>query len=225
MCVGGGAILDSLCRVGRSVRLQFRTVPYRYAIVLEIVAFATFTIKFFLCQTTTNFFLNEPKKVLFFLPNGSLRSHTSHGSKNLRAINRNAFVPICDKLIDIGTMGESALKSHMKSERHKNRAAMRNDNECIKSFFAQKPCGSPQALSTPKQDANNNELCIPASPHPTLGALSYQCINKLHCKGYCVESRNSVNSETYSITSVIQIFWKYWQIIRKCFRIAKLSKC
>jgi len=30
--------------------------------------------------------------VYFVLPNGSLRSHTRLGSKNLRAINRNAFV-------------------------------------------------------------------------------------------------------------------------------------
>jgi len=206
VCVGGGGYTGfALSR--RSVRpspISYGTVPVRNSTGNSSVC--NFHDQVFFAPDNNKKNLNEPKKVLFFLPNGSLRSHTSHGSKNLRAINRNAFVPICDKLIDIGTMGESALKSHMKSERHKNRAAMRNDNECIKSFFAQKPCGSPQALSTPKQDANNNELCIPASPHPTLGALSYQCINKLHCKGYCVESRNSVNSETYSITSVIQIF-------------------
>ncbi len=84
--------------------------------------------------------------------------------KEFKGDKQKCLCSLCDKLIDIGTMGESALKSHMKSERHKNRADVRNDNECIKSFFAQKPCGSPQALSTPKQDANNNELCTPAPP-------------------------------------------------------------
>jgi len=73
-------------RWSRQVDSHFRTLPYRYAIVREIVAFANFTIKFFLRRTTTDFFLKWAKISVFFLPNCSPRSHTSLGSKNLRAI-------------------------------------------------------------------------------------------------------------------------------------------
>jgi hypothetical protein len=139
-------------------------VQYRYAIVREIVAFATFTINFFYAPENNGFFFKMSKNKCIFSAKWLSQESYKPWLKEFKGDKQKCLCSLCDKLIDIGTMGESALKSHMKSERHKNRADVRNDNECIKSFFAQKPCGSPQALSTPKQDANNNELCTPAPP-------------------------------------------------------------
>jgi len=48
-------------RWSRRVDSHFRTVLYRYAIVREIVAFAIFTINYFLRQTTTDFFSKMSK--------------------------------------------------------------------------------------------------------------------------------------------------------------------
>ena len=39
--------------------------------------------------------------------------------KSLMSDKRKAFCCVCDRVIDITTMGKSALKSHMKAEKHK----------------------------------------------------------------------------------------------------------
>ena len=49
-----------------------------------------------------------------------------------------ALCSVCNKTFDIGAMGESALKSHMKSEKHKSNQASTFGVQ-IKSFLAAKP--------------------------------------------------------------------------------------
>ena len=49
-----------------------------------------------------------------------------------------ALCTVCNKTFNIGGMGESALKSHMKSEKHKSNQASTSGVQ-IKSFLAAKP--------------------------------------------------------------------------------------
>ena len=62
--------------------------------------------------------------------------------KNLKSDKHKAFCCVCDQVIDITTMGESALKWHMKAEKHKvnTQQLQTKSMVTISSFFQKEYC-------------------------------------------------------------------------------------
>ena len=59
-----------------------------------------------------------------------------------KADRKKALCKCCDRMIDISNMGESALKSHMKSERHKNNSRIEGEKAVTLSSFGFVSCRS-----------------------------------------------------------------------------------
>ena len=59
-----------------------------------------------------------------------------------KADRKKALCKCCDRMIDISNMGESALKSHMKSERHKNNSRIEGEKAVTLSSFSFVSCRS-----------------------------------------------------------------------------------
>ena len=112
----------------RRVDSHFRTLPYRYAIVREIVAFANFTIKFYFALNNNRFFSKMSKNKCIFLPNGSPRSHTSLGSNNLRVIIEMPLFPMWQTYWH-WYYGWQCPKIAHEIEDEKRKAQVRNDND------------------------------------------------------------------------------------------------
>jgi len=78
----------------------------------------------FLRRATTDFFLKWAKINVFFLPNGSPRSHTSLGSKNLRAIIEMPLFPMWQTYWHWYYGWQCPKFAH-----EKRKAQVRNDND------------------------------------------------------------------------------------------------
>ena len=61
---------------------------------------------------------------------------------------KKALCKCCDRIIDVSNMGESALKSHMKSERHKNNSGSRQPMTLTSFGFVS--CGNRDAAELGK---------------------------------------------------------------------------
>ena len=60
------------------------------------------------------------------------------GAKEFKGDKHKALRCVCNKVIDIERMGESALKSHMKGEKHKrNTGATSSPTQVMSAFFSQ----------------------------------------------------------------------------------------
>lgn len=82
--------------------------------------------------------------------------------KALKGDNRKAVCVLCQKAVDVSSMGESALKSHMKSEKH--RKCAKSTSMALESFFTTKREESCDRSASSSNDINNNIEQIPAVP-------------------------------------------------------------
>lgn len=86
-----------------------------------------------------------------------------------------AFCSVCNKSFDIGAMGESALKSHMKSEKHKSNQASTSGIK-MSTFLAAKPPANDirpnDNTSSGLGSDNAGELAIVPTPHQAQVAQS-----------------------------------------------------
>ena len=67
-----------------------------------------------------------------------------------KAERKKALCKCCDRMIDISNMGESALKSHMKSERHKSNSRIGVEQALILSSFGFVSCGNGNSVEAGK---------------------------------------------------------------------------
>ena len=68
---------------------------------------------------------------------------------------KKALCKCCDRIIDVSNLGESALKSHIKSERHKNNSGSRQLMTLTSFGFVS--CGNRDAVELGKAEKRN--LC------------------------------------------------------------------
>ena len=66
---------------------------------------------------------------------------------------KKALCKCCDRIIDVSNMGESVLKSHMKSERHKNNSGSRQPMTLTSFGFVS--CGKRDAAELGKVEKRN----------------------------------------------------------------------
>ena len=93
--------------------------------------------------------------------------------KQFKSNKHKAMCCVCNKVIDIERMGESALKSHMKGEKHKrNAGATSSSTQCVlMATGASSSCGQSSESGPNCAEANNDEFFVP-SPPPTADGRS-----------------------------------------------------
>ena len=86
--------------------------------------------------------------------------------KQFKGDKRKALCTACDRLIDISSMAESALKSHTKGVKHKMNYKNHPGTIGIESFFSKD--------DTKQETTEVGELNIPPPPTPTASSSSKQ---------------------------------------------------
>lgn len=86
-----------------------------------------------------------------------------------KADRKKALCKCCDRMIDISNMGESALKSHMKSERHKNNSRIEGEKAVTLSSFGFVSCRSGNSVDAVKAGTSQSQqqavnMTIPPPP-------------------------------------------------------------
>ena len=85
-----------------------------------------------------------------------------------KADRKKAFCKCCDRMIDILNMGESALKSHMSSKRHKNNSTIGGDQAVTLSSFGFVSCGNGNSGEAGKAGTSQSQqpavMTIPPPP-------------------------------------------------------------
>ena len=85
-----------------------------------------------------------------------------------KADRKNPFCKCCDRMIDILNMGESALKSHMRSKRHKNNNTIGGDQAVTLSSFGFVSCGNGNSGEAGKVGTSQSQqqavMTIPPPP-------------------------------------------------------------
>ena len=74
-----------------------------------------------------------------------------------KADRKKALCKCCDRIIDISSMGESALKSHMKSERHKNNSRIGGEQPVTLSSFGFVSYGNENLVEARKAGASQSQ--------------------------------------------------------------------
>ena len=89
----------------------------------------------------------------------------------IRKFFQKAFCKCCDRMIDISNMGESALKSHMKSEKHKNNSRIGGGQPVTLSSFGFVSCGNGNSAEAGKAGTSQSQqqpaMIIPPPPQDT----------------------------------------------------------
>ena len=84
---------------------------------------------------------------------------------------KKALCKFCDRMIDISNMGESALKSHMKSEKHKNNSRIGGGQPVTLSSFGFVSCGNGNSAEAGKAGTSQSQqqpaMIIPPPPQDT----------------------------------------------------------
>ena len=92
-----------------------------------------------------------------------------------------ALCCVCNKVIDIECMGESALKSHMKGEKHKRSTGATSSSTQVMSAFFHKPVRSES--NSCHVEGSNGECSIPpplsAADGQSTVQLTEKCLNYL----------------------------------------------
>ena len=87
--------------------------------------------------------------------------------KEFKGDKHKAMCCVCNKVIDIERMGESALNSHMKGEKHKRNAGAASSSSqsvlmaTLSRKGARSSCGQSSKSGPSCAEANNNEFCVP----------------------------------------------------------------
>ena len=90
--------------------------------------------------------------------------------KEFKGDKHKAMCCVCNKVIDKESMGESALKSHMKGEKHKRNAGVSSTSTqsvLMTTFFHKERSSSCDQRSESEPscaEANNDEFCVPPPP-------------------------------------------------------------
>ena len=74
-----------------------------------------------------------------------------------KADRKKALCKCCDRMIDISNMGESALKSHMKSERHENNSGIGGEQPVTLSSFGFVSYGKGNLVEAGKAGASQSQ--------------------------------------------------------------------
>ena len=101
--------------------------------------------------------------------------------KEFKGDKHKALYCVCNKVIDIERMGESALKSHMKGEKHKrNTGATSSSTQAMSAFF-HKPVRSES--NSCHAGGSNGECSVPPPPPAADGQskvqLTEECLDYL----------------------------------------------
>ena len=85
-----------------------------------------------------------------------------------KADRKKAFCKCCDQMMDISNMGESALKSHMRSKRHKNNGKIGGEQAVTLSSFGFVSCGNGNSGEAGKAGTSQSQqqavMTIPLPP-------------------------------------------------------------
>ena len=85
-----------------------------------------------------------------------------------KADRKKAFCKCCDRMIDISNMGESAVKSHMRSIRHKNNSTIGGEQAVTLSSFSFVSCGNGNSGEAGKTGTSQSQqqaiMTIPPPP-------------------------------------------------------------
>ena len=83
---------------------------------------------------------------------------------------KKALCKCCDRIIDVSNVGESALKSHMKSKRHKSNSGSRQPMTLTSFGFVS--CGNRDAAELGKAESSQSKqqpaMIIPPPPQDAL---------------------------------------------------------
>ena len=103
---------------------------------------------------------------LIYSKQGKLNSEYKGWLTAFKADRKKAFCKCGDQMIDISSMGESTLKSHMRSKRHKNNGPIGGEQAVTLSLFGFVSCGNGNSAEAGKAGTSQSQQRAVMTPPP-----------------------------------------------------------